>query len=118
MESNDNNGKRKLEEEAESSMARKRLWLSDDNAGDDNDSDSPEEETEEVSSEETSMNDQLDTSEEKLQAKHACGIAFSDDVDTTSPSAEPRTPKSRRRSDKDNSDMMTTSGCRYKSRST
>jgi hypothetical protein len=52
-----------LEEEAESSMARKRLWLSDD---DDDSSDSSKEE--EVSSEETSMN-QLDTSEEKLQAK-------------------------------------------------
>jgi hypothetical protein len=43
MASNDNNGKRKLEEEDESSTARKRLWLSHDNAGDDNSSDSPKE---------------------------------------------------------------------------
>jgi hypothetical protein len=67
MASNDNNDNCKLDEEAESSVERKRLWLSDD---DDNSSDSPEEETEEgVSSDESSMN-QLDTSEEKLLAKH------------------------------------------------
>jgi hypothetical protein len=47
MASHDSSGKRKLEEEAESSMARKRLRLSDDDAGDDDSSDSPEEETEE-----------------------------------------------------------------------
>jgi hypothetical protein len=57
MASNDNNGKWKLEEEAQSSMARKRLWLSNDDASDDDSSDLPEEETEEeVSSEEMSMN--------------------------------------------------------------
>jgi hypothetical protein len=39
-----NNGKHKLEEEAKSSMARKRLWLSDNDGGDDNSSDSSEEE--------------------------------------------------------------------------
>jgi hypothetical protein len=38
MASNDNNGKCQLEEEAESSTVRKRLWLSD------NDSNSQEEE--------------------------------------------------------------------------
>jgi hypothetical protein len=67
MTSNDN-GMRKLEEEVESSMVRKRLRLSDDDANDDDSSDSPEEETEEmeeaVSSEKTSMN-QLNTSKEK-----------------------------------------------------
>jgi hypothetical protein len=65
MASNDNNDKHKLEEEAEFSMARKRLRLSTTAAVDDDSSDSPEEEEEteeEVSSEETSMN-QLDTSE-------------------------------------------------------
>jgi hypothetical protein len=46
MASNDN-GKRKMEEEVESLTARKRLWLSDDDASDDDSSDSPEEETEE-----------------------------------------------------------------------
>jgi hypothetical protein len=73
MASNDD-GKHKSEEVAESSMARKRLWPSDDDGGDDDSSDSfdsLEEETkeeeeeqpeaEEVSSEETSMN-QLNTS--------------------------------------------------------
>jgi hypothetical protein len=58
MASNDN-GKRKLEEEAESLTARKRFWLSNDDAGDDGSSDSLEEETEEeeeVSLEETLMN--------------------------------------------------------------
>jgi hypothetical protein len=106
MTSNDNNGKRKLEEEAESSTARKRLWLSDDDTGDDDSSDSLEEMEveEEVSSEETSMNDQLNTFEEKLQAKHTRGIVFDDDGDTTSPSSEPRTPECRRCSDKDSSD--------------
>jgi hypothetical protein len=39
-----NNGKHKLEEEAKSSMVRKRLWLSDNDGGDDNSSDSLEEE--------------------------------------------------------------------------
>jgi hypothetical protein len=109
MVSNDN-GKRKLEEEAESSTARKRLQLSDDDAGDDDSSDSLEEEEEDeeteeekVCSEETLMN-QLDTSEEKLLAKHAHGIVFSDDGDTTSPSSEPLTPESHRCFDEDSSD--------------
>jgi hypothetical protein len=83
MASNENNGKRKLEEEAESSMVRKRLRLSDEDA------DSSEEE--EVSSEETSMN-QLDTSKEKLQTKCAHGVIFGNDGDTTSPLSEPCTP--------------------------
>jgi hypothetical protein len=66
MSSNDNNGKCKLEEEVESSTARKKLRLSDDDVDDDDSSDSPDEETEEeVSSEETSMN-QLNISKEKL----------------------------------------------------
>jgi hypothetical protein len=43
MASNDN-GKRKMEEEVESLTARKRLWLSDNDASDDDSSDSPEEE--------------------------------------------------------------------------
>jgi hypothetical protein len=79
MTSNDNNDKRKLEEEADSSMVRKRLRLSNDDTSDDDSSDSPEEE---VSSEETSMN-QLDTSEKKLQAKRARGIIFGNNDDTT-----------------------------------
>jgi hypothetical protein len=98
-----NSGKCKLEEEAESSMARKMLRLS--AAVDDgDDSDSPEEEMEEeVSLEETSMN-RLDTSEEKLFAKSGRGMIFSDNDDTTSSSSEPRTLESHRRSDKDSSD--------------
>jgi hypothetical protein len=104
MASNDNNGKRKLEEEVESSMVRKRLWLSNDDTGDDNSSDSLEEEMEEeVSSEETSMN-QLDTSEEKLQTKCVRGIIFGDDDNTTLPSSEPRTPESHQHSNEDNND--------------
>jgi hypothetical protein len=67
MASNDN-GKHKLEEEVESSMVRKRLQLSDDNSGDDDSSNSLEEV---VSSEESLMNQ----------------------LDTTSPSSEPRTPQ-------------------------
>jgi hypothetical protein len=64
MASNDND-KRKMEEEVESSMARKLLQHTDDDGGDDgsfDSSDSLEEESleEEVSSEEMSMN-QLDT---------------------------------------------------------
>jgi hypothetical protein len=90
--------KRKMEEAAESSTARKRLWLSDDDGGDADFSDSPEvEETEEEvedSSEETWMN-QLDTSEEKLYAWRACGILFSDDGNTPSMSSEPHALKSR-----------------------
>jgi hypothetical protein len=103
MASNDN-GKRKLEEEVESSTVRKRMWLSDDNSGDDDSSDSLEEETEEeeVSSKESSM--KLDTSEETLLAKCGHGMIFSDDGDTISPSSEPRTPKSRVRSEPDNND--------------
>jgi hypothetical protein len=83
-----NDDKHTMEEEAESSMARKRLWLSDDDS-----SDSLEEE-EEVSSEESSMN-QLDTSKEKLYAKRARSILFSNDGDTPSTSLEPCTPGSR-----------------------
>jgi hypothetical protein len=79
-----NDGKRKMQEEAESSTVRKRLWLSNDDS-----SDSSEEE--EVSSKETMMN-QLDTSEEKLYARRACGILFSDDIDNPSMPLEPRTP--------------------------
>jgi hypothetical protein len=105
--SNDN-GKCKLEEEAESSIMRKRLWLSDDDTSGDDSSDSPKEEAEEemeeeVSSEETSMN-QLDTSKEKLLAKRARGLVFGDDGDTTSPSSEPRTLESHRCTNKDSSD--------------
>jgi hypothetical protein len=117
MASNDSNRKRKLEEEAESSSARKRLRLSDD----DDSSDSSKEETEEeeeISSEETSMNNQLDTSEEKLQAMCTHGIAFSDDGDTNLPSLEPRTPKVTNAPTRIAVMMMTTSGCRYKSIST
>jgi hypothetical protein len=62
-----------------------------------------EEEAEEVSSKETSMN-QLDASEEKLFAKRGRSMIFSDDGDNTSPSLEPRTPKSGQHSDEDNSD--------------
>jgi hypothetical protein len=81
MASNDNN-KCKLEV-AKSSMKRKRLRLSDDDASDNDSSDSPKEEMEEeteeeVSSEETLMK-QLDTSEEKLFAKRGRVMIFSDD---------------------------------------
>jgi hypothetical protein len=99
MTSNDND-KSKLEKEAESSMARKRLWLSDDDANDDDSSDSLEEE---VSAEEMSMN-QLNTSEEKLFAKRDHDMIFSNDGDTTLCSLEPHTPESHRRSDEDSSD--------------
>jgi hypothetical protein len=50
---------------------------------------------------------QLDTSEEKLLAKHDHGIIFGDDGNTSSPSSEPRTPKmlsSHVRTDPDRSD--------------
>jgi hypothetical protein len=105
MASNNNIDKRKLEEEAESSTMKKRLRLSDDDAGDNDSFDSPEEETEEeeVSSEETLMN-QLDTSEEKLFAKRGRVMIFSDDGDTTSPSLEPRNPKSHGGSDENIND--------------
>jgi hypothetical protein len=109
MASNDKNGKRKLVEEVESSTARKRLRLSDNNVGDDDSSDMPEDETEEeeeeeeVSSKEMSMN-QLDTSKEKLFARSGNSLIFSDDGDMTSPPLEPHTPKSSRRSDEDSSD--------------
>jgi hypothetical protein len=99
MASNDND-KCKLEEDAESLTARKRLRLFNDDADANDSSDSPEEE---VSSEETSMN-QLDTSEEKLFAKRGHGMIFCDDGNTTLPSSEPRTPESRRCSDEDNND--------------
>jgi hypothetical protein len=105
MTSNDND-KSKLEKEAESSMARKRLWLSDDDANDDDSSDSLEEEIEEeeeVFAEEMSMN-QLNTSEEKLFAKRDHDMIFSNDGDTTLCSLEPHTPESHRRSDEDSSD--------------
>jgi hypothetical protein len=61
------------------------------------------EEAEEVSSKETSMN-QLDASEEKLFAKRDRSMIFSDDGDNTSPSLEPRTPKSGQHSDEESSD--------------
>jgi Mg-chelatase subunit ChlI len=115
MASNDN-GKCKMEEEAESTMAaRKRLRHTNDDGSDDDSSDSLEEEPpqgeseeeeteEEVSSEVSSMN-QLDTSEEKLHARHACGYLFSDDGDTPSTSPDtPPTSGSRWRSDKESSD--------------
>jgi hypothetical protein len=118
MVNNDNNGKHKFEEEVESLIARQRLRLSDKDTGDNDTSDSLEEETEEeeeeevvveeeteevVSSEEMLMN-QLGTSVEKLLAKHARGIIFGDDSDTTSPSLEPHTPESHQCFDKDSSD--------------
>jgi hypothetical protein len=99
-----NDDKHKMEE-AESSMVRKQLRLSNDDDSFDY-FDSPEreleeeeeeieegegegeEEEEEVFSEEMSMN-QLDTSEEKLDARRARSILFSDDSDTPSTSAEP-----------------------------
>jgi hypothetical protein len=95
-----------LEEEIECSMARKRLWLSDDDGSDDDSFDLPEEE-EELPSEESLMN-QLDTSEEKSLAKHDRGIIFSDDGDTSSSSSKPRVPKtssSRMRFDPDSSNI-------------
>jgi Mg-chelatase subunit ChlI len=99
MVSNDND-KRKMEEEeeAESLMAaRKLLRHTDDNSDDDDSSDSPQEEPEkeeEVSSEVSSLN-QLDTSEEKLYARHARGYLFGDDDDTPSTSSDtPPTPES------------------------
>jgi hypothetical protein len=105
MASNDD-GKRKLEEEVKSLIARKRLRPSDDD-GSNNDSSNPsdsqketeeEPEAEEVSSEEMSMN-QLNTSEEKLFAKHSHGMLFGDDGDSLSTSSEPRTLESRQRSE-------------------
>jgi hypothetical protein len=107
MTSNDN-GKRKMEEEAESStVARKRLRHTNDDSGDDDSFDSlkeepPQEEPkeeeereeeeeemeEEVSSEVSSM--KLDTSEEKLYARHTRGYLFRDDGNT--PSTSPNTP--------------------------
>jgi hypothetical protein len=50
-----------------------------------------------------SMN-QLDTFQEKLYARRARGILFSDNGDTPSTLSEPRTPESHRRSDEDSSD--------------
>jgi hypothetical protein len=115
MASNDNNNKRKLEE-AEISVVRKRLWLSNDDGSNDDSSNSHHEDTEEeeeveeteeeVSSEESSMN-QVDTSEDKLVSKHGSGLFFSDDGDTTSSLSEPctlETPSSHVRSDPDDSD--------------
>jgi predicted nucleic acid-binding protein len=117
MASNDNNGKHKVVEEAESSTAtRKRLWFSDDDGSVDSSGDSEEEtepETEEeetaeeeVSFEESSMN-LVDTSEEKLMAKRGHGLLFSDDGDTSSTESDPHspeTPSSRVRSDPNCSD--------------
>jgi hypothetical protein len=96
MASNDeNNIKHKVEEEAESTVGRKRLWLFDDDGGDDDSSGKSAEEIEEgeeVSLEESSMN-HLDTSEEKLLAKRGSDLFFGDDGDTTSPLSEPCTPE-------------------------
>jgi predicted nucleic acid-binding protein len=116
MASNDNNGKHKVVEEAESSTAtRKRLWFSDDDGSDDSSGESEEEtepETEEetaeeeVSFEESSMN-LVDTSEEKLMAKRGHGLLFSDDGDTSSTESDPHSPEmpsSRVRSDPNCSD--------------
>jgi hypothetical protein len=112
MVSNDND-KHKMEEEVESSMARKHLWHTDDDGSNNDSSNSPEEEPEEeeetkeeeVSSEETSMN-QLDSSEEKLYARCARGILFKDDGDTPSMSSEPPpTQESRRCSNNDDDDF-------------
>jgi hypothetical protein len=47
MAFNDNNDKCKLEEDAESLVARKRLRLSNDDVGDNDSSDSPKEDTKE-----------------------------------------------------------------------
>jgi hypothetical protein len=47
---------------------------------------------------------QLDTSEEKLFAKHTRGMLFSDDGNTPSTSLELRTPESHRCSDEESSD--------------
>jgi hypothetical protein len=100
MASNDND-KHKMEEEVESSTARKRLWHTNDNGRDDDSSNSlekelPEEETEEeeeVSFQKTSMN-QYFTSEEKLYARCAHIILFKDDGDTPSMSSTTHTGKS------------------------
>jgi hypothetical protein len=129
MASNDN-GKRKLEEETESSVARKRLQPSDNDGSDDDSSislgeetgeeemaDEEEEAKEEVSSEEMSMN-QLDTFKEKLFARRACGMLFSNDGDTPPMLSEPHNPNSHRNSSgtlmRRAATMTTmTSGCRY-----
>jgi hypothetical protein len=95
-------GKRKMEE-AESSMVRKRLRLSNDDGSEDDSSDSSDSPEEEVSSEETLMN-QLNTSEEKLYARCAHDILFNDNCDTPSTSLEPCTLESHRRSDEESSD--------------
>jgi hypothetical protein len=112
-----------MEEEAESSMVRKRLRHTNDDCGNGDPSNSPEEEPseeeleeeeteeeegeemeEEVSSEETSMN-QLDTSEEKLYARCAHDILVKDDGDNPSTLSEPLpTPESHRHSDEESSD--------------
>jgi hypothetical protein len=111
MASNDND-KRKMDEEMESSMVRKRLRHTDDDGGDDDtdSSDSPEEPEEEeemeveVPSEETSMN-QLNISQEKLYARRTCNYLFDDNGDTPSSSPDtPSTPESRWCSDEESSD--------------
>jgi hypothetical protein len=58
---------------------------------------------EEVSSNEMLMN-QLDTSEEKLFVRHAHGMLFDDDGDTTLMSSVPHTPESHQRSNEESSD--------------
>jgi hypothetical protein len=69
---------------------------------------------EEVSSEEMSMN-QLDNNEKKLLAKHVYGTVFGDDGGTTSLWSEPCIPEV---TDALARTTTTTSGFRYKSRST
>jgi hypothetical protein len=73
-------------EEIETSTTRKSLRLSDNDGGDDDSSDSQHEDTkeEEVSSEESTMN-QVDTSEDKLVAKHGSGLFFADDRRSDAP---------------------------------
>jgi hypothetical protein len=58
---------------------------------------------EEVSSNEMLMN-QLDNSEEKLFVRHAHGMLFNDDGDTTLMSSVPHTPESHQRSNEESSD--------------
>jgi hypothetical protein len=100
MASNDN-GKRKIEEAESSMAARKRLRHTNDDGGDEDSSDSLEEELlleEEVSSM------KLDTSKEKLYARHAHDCLFGDNGDTPSTSSNtPPTQESRRRFDEESS---------------
>jgi hypothetical protein len=103
MASNDN-GKRKIEEAESSMAARKRLRHTNDDGGDEDSSDSLEEELllEEEEEEVSSM--KLDTSKEKLYARHAHNCLFGDNGDTPSTSSDtPPTQESRRRSDEESS---------------